>query len=503
MKVELLTGYFVFMSPRNRKTNLYGLVVGVGCLILLVACQPPKTPVQTADSQSSGQVIAAAPPEQADEPDIVGALIVRVEEKKLKVEDDFDTSAAERPAVSLPDDNDERSRLAEEALNAALGLLKTKQPQILPPLQPFDLPEKKDVELRVGFLLPLSGDFEALGKDIAGGAEMALFQLQDPQIDIVFFDTEGGVKAEQAARQAVASDVDIVVGPLFTQAVQKARPIFAASSIPVIALSNNIRSASPGNWVLGYLPEQQIDHLLGYAIGKNKIRIAILASEDPFGQQILEHAVSRLAQFGIQPVQISMLSPAALADEDSLKDAIKIFSRYIKPENHEDPLPEPAYDVLILAGQPDFILRTAPVLAFYDLDPKRVTYLGTDLWARTDLVTEPSLQGSIITQAKLPPSEGFEKQWRSVFKTPSNTLARLGFDAFALIAVTKQEMKQKAESSALAQSQKRTIDWWTSLIRAQGFQGFSGQFNFLPDGRNQRQYELFYIRNNKVIPFQP
>ena len=157
MKVELLTGYFVFMSPRNRKTNLYGLVVGVGCLILLVACQPPKTPVQTADSQSSGQVIAAAPPEQADEPDIVGALIVRVEEKKLKVEDDFDTSAADRPAVSLPDDNDERSRLAE-ALNAALGLLKTKQPKISPPLQPFDLPEKNDVELRVGFLLPLSGD---------------------------------------------------------------------------------------------------------------------------------------------------------------------------------------------------------------------------------------------------------------------------------------------------------------------------------------------------------
>ena len=95
----------------------------------------------------------------------------------------------------------------------------------------------------LGFCSPFL-EIEALGKDIAGGAEMALFQLQDPQIDIVFFDTEGGVKAEQAARQAVASDVDIVVGPLFTQAVQKARPIFAASSIPVIALSNNIQSAS-------------------------------------------------------------------------------------------------------------------------------------------------------------------------------------------------------------------------------------------------------------------
>ena len=489
------------MSACNRKMKIYGLVAGMGSLFLLLACQPSKPPVQTDSLRLPTQVAPAIPPKQRDETDIVGALIVQVEKKQRNQQEDV-ASVANRPATPLPVD-DERNRLAEEALNAALGLLKTKQPQVLPPVQPFDLPEKTDVALRVGFLLPFSGDFEELGRDIAGGAEMALFQIQDPEIDIVFFDTKAGEQAEQAARQAVASDVDIVVGPLFTAAVQKARPIFAASSIPVLGLSNNIQSASPGNWVLGYLPEQQIDHLLGYAIGEDKTKIAILASEDPFGRQILGHAVKRLAQFGLRPAQATMLSPSDLADEDSLKDAIKAFSRYKKPETDEDPLPEPAYDVLILAGQPDFILRTAPVLAFYDLDPERVTYLGTDLWTRADLVTEPSLQGSIITLANLPPSEGFEKQWQSVFSTPSNTLVRLGFDAFALIAVTKQEVTQTAAKSASAQAQKTAIDWRASLIRKQGFQGFSGQFNLLPDGRNQRQYELHQIDNNKVRPFKP
>ena len=43
-----------------------------------------------------------------------------------------------------------------------------------------------------------------------------------------------------------------------------------------------------------------------------------------------------------------MLTPAVLADDESLKEAIKIFSRYRKPETDGDPLPEPAYDVLIL-----------------------------------------------------------------------------------------------------------------------------------------------------------
>ena len=131
-------------------------------------------------------------------------------------------------------------------------------------------------------------------------------------------------------------------------------------AIPVLALSNNIQSASPGNWVLGYLPEQQIDHLLGYAIGENKTRIAILASEDPFGRQILNHAAQRLAQFGLQPSQTTMLAPADLADEGRLKDAIK---RSVATESQKQTklhCLSQSYDVLILAGQPD--LFCAPPL---------------------------------------------------------------------------------------------------------------------------------------------
>ena len=57
--------------------------------------------------------------------------------------------------------------------------------------------------------------------------------------------------------------------------------------------------------------------------------------------------------------------------------------------------------------------------------------------------------------------------------------------------------------SASAQIKSKDIDWRASLIRKQGFEGFSGQFNLLPDGRNQRQYELFQISNNKIRSLKP
>ena len=80
---------------------------------------------------------------------------------------------------------------------------------------------------------------------------------------------------------------------------------------------------------------------------------------------------------------------------------------------------------------------------------------------------------------------------------------RLGFDAFALIALTKQEMIQKVTKSASTQMRTKDIDWRASLIRKQGFQGFSGQFNLLPDGRNQREYVLLTISNRKISSFLP
>ncbi len=136
------------MTAYNSKTKIYGSVVGIGCLILLGACQPSSPPVQKVNLQVPAQVTPAIASEQGDELDIVGVLIDQVEEKQLKQKEEA-VSLAIRPAAPLSL-VDERSRLAEEALNAALGLLKTKQPQPLLPAYPFNLPEKTKVTLRIG-----------------------------------------------------------------------------------------------------------------------------------------------------------------------------------------------------------------------------------------------------------------------------------------------------------------------------------------------------------------
>ncbi|MGB1474527.1 MAG: penicillin-binding protein activator, partial [Candidatus Puniceispirillaceae bacterium] len=340
----------------------------------IAACTPvSEKNLQTADTRPSitaAQSSATSPAEET--PDIVGDIISEIEnppapEAEIIAPGQEVVTAAAGQAPLLDKNAAKRQALAEQALKAALSLLKNKDADSFKPPQPFSAPAKSDGQLRIGLMLPFSGSYAGLGRDIASGAELALFQLADPKTSLIYFDTAGGSRAADAAREAIEAEVDIVIGPLFTQSAIEARTILAASAIPAISLSNNVQAATPGQWVLGYLPEQQIDHLLGHAIAQNHTKIAILASEDMFGQRLLSHTQNRLASFGLTAAEWMTLPQPVLADEASLRQAVQQFTRYQKPDPENPQLPEPAYDALILAGNPDFILRVAPVLSYYDL----------------------------------------------------------------------------------------------------------------------------------------
>ena len=108
------------------------------------------------------------------------------------------------------------------------------------------------------------------------------------------------------------------------------------------------------------------------------------------------------------------------------------------------------------------------------------------------------MQGAFITQAQLPLSTDFENRYRGLFDKPTSHLVKLGFDAFALVAITHQGAQSDTENQA---SENQAIDWRASLIRTEGFEGLSGRFNLLPDGQNQRFYEVRTLLNNKLVPF--
>ena len=403
------------------------------------------------------------------------------------------------PAPSLPVDpvvpEGQDPSLTEDALEAAFALLSS---QVAPPaLEPaFKLPVKQDGQLRVGLLVPLTGPYAALGDEIRRGAEMALFQATNKNVQVLFLDTMGGEKAADAALTGVENNVDIFIGPLFTPAVLAARSVAAQHQIPMLLLSNNRAVVAPDSWLLGYLPEQQLDGLLGHAVGLGKSKFAIIAQDAAFGQRLLAHATSRLDDFGLQPEAVRILSDAEVTDENSLKQAIREFSRYQPPASDELPADSP-FDAVIFAGDPEFALRTAPLLAYYDVGPDRALFLGNALWNQAQLLNEPSLQGGIFAIRPSQFDAKFITSWQAIWRQTPGELSRLGFDALALVAALSKQ--DAGPTLSLAGS------WAQKLVTNKGFQGYSGAFRLLPDGSNVRAFELRQIRNgqSKIIKAAP
>lgn len=391
------------------------------------------------------------------------------------------------PAIS----SDQDVTVRDDALATAFSILSSRAtPGIHVPA--FEIPPKLDGIIRVGLLVPLSGKYAALGNEIRRSVEMALFTINNSKIELLFLDTKAGEDAGNAAMTGIKSGVDIFIGPLFTEAVIEARAVMddvlnEQPAPPMLLLSNNVDMAATDHWLMGFLPEQQLDGLLGHAISEGKRKFAIIAQDTVFGQRLLAHANRRLADFGLQPEALRVLSDEDLADENILKAAIRNFTRYTPPLEGEM-IGESPFDAVVFAGDPAFALRTAPVLAYYDVGSDRALYLGNALWNQTQLLVEPSLQGGLFARRPSNLDLRFDSSWDDVWSDPAGQLARVGFDAMALVA-------------ALAKAGDE--NWVRQLVSNNGFQGFSGAFRLLPDGRNIRSFELRQIENGHAKIIKP
>ena len=71
-------------------------------------------------------------------------------------------------------------------------------------------------------------------------AQMALFDVGDNDLVLLPQDTAGDpARARRAAQEVINQGAEVIIGPLFGQAVAAVSPIAAAANIRVLAFSND------------------------------------------------------------------------------------------------------------------------------------------------------------------------------------------------------------------------------------------------------------------------
>ena len=496
--LPLVFASFMLLAACGQQTQTIEVVTPAPIKTDIIGAEATKAEdTPNADNQTLGETDLAekstAPIEAGQDDngtDMVGDIIWQLEQidksQPTATADSQDVLSFEELIPTGPDPS-----LAEEALDAAFAMLK--RPEDVPLVPVYSMAAKAEGQMRIGVFLPNSGPHKALGMQIDKGLQMAYFQIGNPQIELIYFDSAGTDGMDELAASAIAAEIDIAVGPLFSDKAAAMLPILRSANIPILSFSNNQKIASSGLWVLGLLPEQQMDMLLGQALSQGYEDIAILADRSLFGQRMSEHILNRLTAFGMSPNAYQPIDGAAASDDEMLISQIKSFARYVPLEEGEliDDRPPP-YEAVILAGGPDFILKVAPLLAYYDLGPDRVAYLGTDLWANPALSGEPSLQNAYIASIAPSLSSAFSQRHQDLYQSQSSLLGQLGFD---VMAVAAQALSQRQDD--LDSLQTPLI---ASLLQEQGFKGYTGAFKLAANGLNYRDYTLYQLVDGALEP---
>ena len=249
---------------------------------------------------------------------------------------------------------------ASAGLLLALAACATRVPPPEPPVQQVQEPERPK-EIKVGLMLPLTGPAAALGQDMLQAAQMALFDV-GPN-DVVLLPRDDGGTAEGARRAAselVGEKVEVIIGPLYSQAVQATSPIAQQAGIPVLAFSNVASVAATDTWLLGFRPEEQVARVVQYAlqhverrpdrierydpssaggaaqggqppgfgqmVDRGPVRIAALAPDDPYGATALQ-ALRRAVIGGGGELAMTAFYPPDFADPSAVVRQVADFDR--------------------------------------------------------------------------------------------------------------------------------------------------------------------------------
>lgn len=352
--------------------------------------------------------------------------------------------------------------LAAPLLAACSGVQQSLNSQFGQPQQPSG-PEQQpqaigNGRVKVGLVLPLSaaGNAAIAAQSMKNAAEMALAEFKNADVQLLVKDDSGNPQgAQAAAQQAIDEGAEIILGPLFAQSVPAAAQAARARNIPVIAFSTDSSVAGRGVYLLSFLPESDVDRIIGYAMSTGKRSFAAMLPDNAYGA-VVEAAFKQIvSRKGGRVVAFEKYGADRSGPARNIAQALA------------------SADSLLLADDGDALAAVTDTLTASGADLKRVQLLGTGLWDHPRVFATPALQGGLYAA---PDPSGFRAcsaRYRAKYGQDPVRTATLAYDAVALIA-------------ALARTQTGARFSSEVLTNPSGFAGIDGLFRFKADGTNER-----------------
>jgi branched-chain amino acid transport system substrate-binding protein len=340
-------------------------------------------------------------------------------------------------------------------------------------------PSAVSAPIKVGILLPLSGQNKALGDAMLGAAQMALFDLGKESFELIPRDTKSSpAEAASAAQSAIDAGAQLILGPVFANDVRAVQPITRSANINMIAFSTDWTLAGGNLFVMGFLPFDQVERVTSYAAAQGIKSTGIVSPANEYGRAVSQ-AFSKAASAKGVRIASHLNFPEYNPDLQGIVQSLARTS-----------VPMDAVFMPVGGAQASTLADLMSAQSIKPMTPDRLRRIGTGLFDDGSLMKNPNLDGAWFAAPSPYTRARFVERYKSTYGAQPPRLSTLAYDATALsVVLAKRSLEGGDVQSVFSRA---------AITNPNGFSGIDGIFRFRPNGTAERGLAVLTYENGQI-----
>ena len=304
-------------------------------------------------------------------------------------------------------------------------------------------------KIKIGLLIPLSGEYKELGESVLKSVRLAINDINDERILIIPKDNKNDpIQTLEASKQLYNDGIKIVIGPIFKRNTVELNKlnndlIFLSFTNKINDSENNIISAGVNSISQfkaikkfqalndikrSYLFAPNNDILVEIKTGLNKSKLKLKDKYfyDPDPTLITKQ---------IEDVTRYRIRKQNLLDEIKRVENSNEINKEKKITQLEklDTIGGINFDSVILADFEETLKSVATSLIYTDIPPSRVTYITLNQWFDKSLLNEDMIQPIYFPSVNYLNYMEYLKKYFDTYQSNSNQIAFLSYDLTGLV----------------------------------------------------------------------
>ncbi len=303
-------------------------------------------------------------------------------------------------------------------------------------------------KIRIGLVVPLSGEYKDVGNSILKSARLAINKIDDPRIEIIPRDSKSNPETTlRASKELYEQGIKIIIGPVFNKNL-----IYLGELNEVTFLSlSNTNINNPKNVISGGINAiSQISAIKKFQEFAKLERSILLVPNSEFQNEI-EVAIKE-TKIKLKDKFIYNTDPTALTAQiekltrynqrkQNLEDEIKRLEnsnemnkeKKISNLEKRHTLGGINFDSVIIADFDESLKSVTTSLLYTDISAERINYITLNQWFDESILKEKNLQPIYFPSINKKNYDSFVSEYFNIYNEYPNQISFLSFDLVGLV----------------------------------------------------------------------